>query len=238
MPTVRAILFDLNGTLLDETGHPEAIRSACAVIAEGRPGLDAAQLHSANAEVWRSYWPEVEDRWTLGLLDSKEVGKEAWRRTLRACGFNDESLVQFARTTHHRFQREALRLFPDARELLDMLPPRISLALVTNGASDTQREALRVLGIEQRFAAVIVAGEVHVAKPDARAFGLAIDRLGVRPDQAWHIGDDLNRDVGGAKAAGLTAVWLNRHGLSRKGSDPRPDYEIRSLTEVAHLLPA
>jgi putative hydrolase of the HAD superfamily len=132
-----------------------------------------------------------------------------------------------------QYRRESLRLFDDVREIISLLRPRFALALVTNGASDTQRENLRVLDIEHRFGAVVVSGEVGIAKPDARIFRVALEQLGVEPANVWHVGNDLDTDVGGAKAAGLTAVWLNRGGDPRKEDAPTPDHEIRSLRALA-----
>jgi len=54
----------------------------------------------------------------------------------------------------------------------------------------------------------------------------------------WHVGYDLNTDVTGAKASGLTAVWLNRGSDPRKPGAPKPDYEARSLSDLAPLPPA
>jgi HAD superfamily hydrolase (TIGR01549 family) len=175
-------------------------------------------------------------------LDRPDAGHSCSASDLRgqsrsAATWNSAREQLWPSATHLRFQRESLRLFSDARALLDQAPTGISLALVTNGASDSQRAALRVLGIEQRFAAVIISGEIGVAKPDARPFGLALETLGVGPRQAWHVGDSLSTDVAGAKAAGLTAVWLNRDGLARVDSDPRPDAEIGSLAELDELRP-
>ena len=238
MTAVQALFFDLNETLLDGSGDQDSILRTCRSIASAQPGLDADQLLAANAEVWQQYWPEVEDKWTLGLLDGNNISLEAWRRTLRACGCNDDSFARLARETHSRYHRESLRLFDDVHELFSLVQPRFSLALVTNGASDTQREILRVLDIEQRFGAVAISGEVGVAKPDARIFRFALDVLAAEPENVWHVGDDLNTDVAGAKAASLTAVWLNRGGDPWKEGAPKPDYEIRSLRDLAALLSA
>lgn len=235
MSAVQALFFDLDGTLLDGSGHQEAILRTCRTIASAQPGLDADRLLVANGEVWRRYWPEVADKWTLGILDGASVSLEAWRRTLRACGCNDDSIARLAREAYSRYRRESLRPFDDVHEL-SLLQPRFSLALVTNGASDTQRENLRVLDIEDRFDAVVISGEVGVAKPDARIFRFALDELGILPENVWHVGDDLNTDVVGAKAASLTAVWLNRGGDPQKPGAPKPDYEIRSLRDLAAPL--
>jgi putative hydrolase of the HAD superfamily len=235
----ETLFFDLNGTLLDDSGNREAILRTCGEIASARPGLDAARLQEANGEIWQAYWPEVEDKWTLGLLDGASVSLEAWSRALRACGCDDDSLSRLARDTHRRHARDATRLFDDVQDLFAWLSrTRVRLALITNGASDTQRDALRTLGIEQIFSAVVISAEIGIAKPDPAIFAIAIDKLGVNPEHVWHVGDSLRSDVGGAKAAGLIAVWLNRGGLPRTEDEPLPDHEIRSLRELAELLSA
>ena len=88
------------------------------------------------------------------------------------------------------------------------------------------------------FGAVVISGEVGRAKPDASVFTLALDELGGARENVWHVGDSLRTDVAGAQAAGLTAVRLTRRGVHRTDPDPKPDYEIRSLAELAALLPA
>lgn len=90
--------------------------------------------------------------------------------------------------------------------------------------------------MERRFSAVAISGELGVAKPDPEIFRYALDRLGISPENAWHVGDSLRLDVAGAKAAQLTAVWLNRNGLERQAADPEPDFEISSLTELFEIL--
>src|SRR5206468_3683047 len=155
-----------------------------------------AQLLEANGEAWRKYWPEVEEAWTLGALSGAAVNLEVWSRALRACGDDDESLARLASDTHRRLVRENFRLFDDARRLLAWLSQtNLRLAVITNGASDTQRDALRALGIEQRFGAVVISGEIGIAKPDSGIFRVALEKLQVRPDNACHVGDSLGVDV-------------------------------------------
>ena len=237
--SIKALFFDLYGTLVDNGGRGEAIRRTCVEVAAAIPGLDADQLAQANAEVWRDYWPQVEEQWSLGTLDGAGVSLETWTRALRACGCEDEALARLARDTWRRHQPIALSLYADARDLFTRLArTRLRLALITNAASDSAREAVAALGIEERVSTVVVSGELGVAKPDAAIFAAAAQSVGVDPGDAWHVGDSLRTDVAGAKAAGLGAVWLNRDGLARTAADPKPDHEIRSLSELAWLLPA
>jgi putative hydrolase of the HAD superfamily len=237
MKPVRALSFDLDETLLDGSALQESIVRACEMIAASQPGMEAARLVEANGAIWLTYWPEVEAKWTLGLLDTESLSLEAWRRTLRACGCNDESVARHASRIHRNLGREAHRLYDDVRKLFNLLKKaRVPLALVTNGASDTQRDKLRVLGMENWFDVVVISGEVGLAKPDASIFCLALNKLPVERENVWHVGDSLTTDVAGAKAAGLTAVWLNRSGLVRSEGDPEPDVEIRSLSNLMAFL--
>ena len=231
---VKALLFDFDGTLLDGAGDREAIERTCREIALLQDDLEADLLLAANSEAWRHYWPTVKRSWTLGGIDGAAVRHEAWRRTLSACGYDDEALVRRATDMHSHHRLACIRAYPDALATLSSLGG-YSLALVTNGASDTQRTSLRLLGIEDDFDAVVISAEVGVAKPDPRIFEIALRELGIGAENACHIGDDPRTDIAGAHAAGLTAVWLNRSGNSSEDASDS-DHEIPSLAALPGLL--
>ncbi len=230
----HALFFDLDETLLDGSRFGDAVAKTCQFIAT-LTGLPADQLLRANAAAVREIWPGIEPEWAVGAVDGATVTLEIWRRTLRACK-QDESLAQIAADTLMRLGRRAHVLFADARTLLTALRrAQVPLALITNGASDTQRDKLSALGIEDWFDAIVVSGELGIAKPDARIFEVAIDTLRIAPKDVAHIGDSLTTDVAGAHAAGLTSIWLNRIGATRAPAQPTPDFEIRSLLELENV---
>jgi HAD superfamily hydrolase (TIGR01549 family) len=223
----RALLLDLDGTLLDNSGIAGAVSRTCDALAARFGGLDAGQLRRANTEVWSDYWPRVETSYWLGQVDGFAVSREAWRRTLQACGYADESVVGYAFAQYRRFSGEARRLFADAVELLSYVAKGgFRTALVTNGPSDVQRDHLRALGLQDCFGAVVISGELGVAKPDPAPFQVALARLAVDRHAAWHVGDSLATDVQGAQAAGVFAVWLNRAGTSPRPGGPHSGLEV------------
>jgi HAD superfamily hydrolase (TIGR01549 family) len=112
----------------------------------------------------------------------------------------------------------------------------VRLALITNGASDTQRARLASLRMDEWFDVVVISGEVGAVKPDASVFAMAAQPLRVDGRALWHVGDNLATDVLGAVAAGHTAVWVNRDGAARTQADPAPHFEVTSLTELSDLI--
>ena len=237
MKPIRALLLDLDGTLLDGRLHSQSIVGTCEKLSLIRPGLNSKQLHAANSEVFSRYGAERVDAWELGRLSGAELSHEIWRRALLVCGFEDNSLVQVAVQTHLELARDTYQPFDDVKDLIDAVSKaRVPVALVTNGASDTQREKIDAMGLTRWFSAFAVSGETGVAKPDKGAFTSTLEALGVSGKKVWHVGDNLATDVAGANAAGLTSVWLNRYGSTQTEHDPQPDVEISSFSELTPHL--
>ena len=232
----RAVLFDLDDTLLDNSGNPFVVAQACAWLAEAH-GFDADRVFEASSRAWGRHWPEVEQLCWLGRMEGFAVSLECWRRALRECGCADEAIARQVYDTHRQLGRKAMRLFDDAAGVLPVLAAGgVRLGAVTNGPCDFQREKLEALGLVDLLDTVVISGECGMAKPDPRVFGLALDQLRVEPRHAWHVGDSLLTDVAGAQAAGLFAVWLNRLDAAVLDGDICPDAQIGSLASLASLL--
>src|SRR5918999_2816302 len=67
-------------------------------------------------------------------------------------------------------------------------------------------EVLERAGLRELVDAVVASAAVGAAKPDPALFHAALDAVGATPAEALHVGDSLERDVGGARSAGLRAV--------------------------------
>lgn len=226
---IDTVLFDLDGTLVDESGLPSAVRGACEAVA-GTTGLRVDDLLASNARVWAELWPEVSEEWMVGTIDVDALGADAWRRTLAGCGLHDEGVVHRAVTAHARLERLAHRLFPDVMPVLDALRARgLRIGLVTNGASAAQRAKLQALDLERRFDPLVVSSEVGVMKPAIGIFEHALVQAETPPGRAAMVGDHLWHDIEGAQAAGLRGIWIDRRGSSRADDWPRPDIVLPGL---------
>jgi FMN phosphatase YigB (HAD superfamily) len=89
--------------------------------------------------------------------------------------------------------------------------------------------------LADHFDAVVVSGEVGTGKPDPVVFAHAVEALGVEPGDAVMVGDNLLKDVDGAIAAGLGAIWVNRDARPRPGGRSSV-LEVRDLGELPALL--
>lgn len=107
---------------------------------------------------------------------------------------------------------ESLAPVDDAEALLADLRGRYRLGLLTNGPLAAQRSKLDELGWANFFDAVVITGDLDAGKPDERAFRAVLDELGVEPAEAVYVGDDVEKDVQGAKQAGLYAVQVRFEG--------------------------
>lgn len=126
--------------------------------------------------------------------------------------------------------RNAVECYADVIPALQRLVRRFALVSLSNGNADLQR-----IGLSQYFRFSISAREFGKAKPAAEIFHAACARLGLRPRQVLHVGDDPLQDVLGAREAGLRCAWVNRAGLAWSAATP-PDLHVKHLGELADVL--
>lgn len=237
MARPRLVLFDLDGTLLDGSGLPGAMRRTCEALAARLPGTTGAGLFAANTAAWQRLWPDVEDDWLLGGRSGDDIAEDAWRATLAGIGADDPALLPVALDIWRVEERAAFRLFDDVLPALAAIEAAGSrLGLLTNGAGAVQRRKLEATGLSTRFDPVVVSGEAGVRKPDPEVFEVALHRAGVGPADAWYVGDNLWHDVAPAGLAGLHSVWVARHDVPLKPEWPQPDVRVRSLAALPALL--
>jgi HAD superfamily hydrolase (TIGR01662 family) len=222
---IRAVLFDVGGTLVDDRDFGIWTDLARRVYLD----LDPDALAHAYADVEQ----EVDRVPPAGSQEEAKV--EFWRRVLsEASGQPLEARIAQAFLAAEREEERPARLFSDVRRCLEGLKrQRRRLAVVSNSTSEASiRRLLDRVGVLSYFQPILSSGTEGVRKPDPEIFRRAVARLGLRPDEALYVGDLANTDARGAVAAGLHSVWLNRGGTGL-GSDPP---EITSLLEVRLVI--
>lgn len=127
-------------------------------------------------------------------------------------------------------------LMDQAAEILQALKSGYRLGLITNGKTEIQYGKIDRLGIRDLFECILVSEEVGVKKPDPRIFELALDRLRLRPDECVYVGDHPRNDIEGAGRVGMRTVWIKVNQPWIPDLTVRPDHEIGRLTELLGLL--
>ena len=215
MPLVNpfAVLFDLDGTIIDSRGD---IAAACN---HALTSVDRAPL---------------EEQVIAGF-----VGDGARMLVARALALApDEPLVERALTAFHRYYEDHAAvhttLMPGAREVLDALGDR-PVALVTNKPRGATLAVLRALGLAERFASVRTGSDGPL-KPDPRPILDVLRWMRIEPKAAWVVGDG-EQDVRAGRAAGCQTVGV-RGGLQgdAKLVASEPDALVASLGELAEVV--
>lgn len=127
--------------------------------------------------------------------------------------------------------RQEVNLYHDVLPSIEFLAARKHLVALTNGNAHIDH-----VGIQAYFRFQLSAADLKAAKPDPAMFHVAMEKLGLKPEQVMHVGDHPRDDILGAQNAGITSVWLNRSQQEWEQPDFRPDYQISDLHQLLELL--
>lgn len=131
---------------------------------------------------------------------------------------------------------------PGIREVLETLHPDYRLILASNAQDSAPpdiRAALRRVELDSYFERIYASSTLGIAKPSPAFFDTVVRDCGVVPGESVNIGDTFDKDIVGAKQAGLRAVWYNwKNAALPPGIEIRPDGTIRDHAETAAAIRA
>jgi putative hydrolase of the HAD superfamily len=225
---VRAISFDINGTLI----HSPRLGEVYAEIL-GRHGIDVGS-HEAFDTV-RRVWEEFSCRREPGqdLFASHPRGSRGfWYE------FIDRVCLLLGREPASRFAKaelfqaftgpEAWEIFEEVPEVLSALEAKGMRMAVVSNWDDRLPVLLERLEISRFFETIVFSAAVGSEKPFSAIFERALEELSLPPQEVVHIGDRLREDVEGARGVGMQSIHLNRD--SDKG-------DLRDLRPLVELIP-
>jgi 2-haloacid dehalogenase/putative hydrolase of the HAD superfamily len=218
---IRGLLLDFYGTVVEE--DDEVVASICARAAGSRPGMISAE--QVSAAWWRAFRAGM---MAAPFRTQREITVASLAAVLseHQCDADATALCE----EQFRFWRTA-PLRPGTRAFLDGID--LPVCVVSNVDAADLAAVLDFHGLS--FPAVVTSEDVGAYKPSPLMFKRALAVLGMRADEVLHVGDSLSADVAGAKAAGITGVWVNRHGRPvPDGIDPA--HVIGDLTDLTARL--
>lgn len=239
----RGILMDLDDTLItygSGIDHRALWKRACEVHLPARICGEAERLVDAIQRQASWYWSDP-DRHRIGRLDLPAARTAIVREALTQAGAAVDE--QTAWRIQHEFDsaRSAVNaLFPEAVDTLRLIRELgIGLVLITNGASEPQREKLERFALTDAFDAVLIEGEFGAGKPDPSIYLHALELLSVKPDEAWIVGDNYEWEIAAPGRLGIRGVWINSTGMPPSGAAegaPQPFLTVKSIGEFGRYL--
>jgi putative hydrolase of the HAD superfamily len=219
----KALLFDFGGTL----AFLDYDLLAREFSRDARP-LDALALEHAEYQGRAAI-----DRHLMGgATDVIAAYTHFFAGWMEAAGIPLEEIAAYG--DHFRRLHGEASLWrvvrPGTMEALERLKSAgIKLAIVSNAEGQIESDAKR-FGLHHFFDVIIDSHVVGVAKPDPRIFQIALERLGVAPEDARFAGDIYSVDIIGARAAGIEAALIDQH-------DRYSWVDHRKIRHVADLHP-
>jgi putative hydrolase of the HAD superfamily len=220
---IKAVIFDFDNTLMDFMKMKRAAVEA-AVDAMIDAGLPFPKSEMVD-KIYQIYWKEgIEDQFIFDKVLTKEFGKIDYR--ILASGI----------IGYRRAKEGTLALYPHVQLTLTGLA-RMGLKMAVVSDAPRLPVWLRIcgLGLQHYFDAVITSDDAGVKKPHAKPFTMALDRLGVKPEETVMLGDWAERDMVGAKRVGLTTVFA-RYGDTLQTQHSGADYEIDDIQELLKIV--
>jgi len=224
LPTLKAIIFDLDDTLYPETSFVTSGFVAVAKWAEQELGEDFRTVLSSLKRLQQEgNQGKVFDVW---LAQQGRDGKLA------------EDMVRA-----YRRHVPTIRLHVGAKEVLATIKSKLSIGLVSDGYLETQRNKFCALQLEPLFDAVVFSDQLGRSqwKPHPAPFETVLRQLGVAARHAIYVGDNPAKDFIGARRAGLYSVRLRYpdgvySAMEPKSSEFAPDDHLGDLRELPDWL--
>jgi putative hydrolase of the HAD superfamily len=120
--------------------------------------------------------------------------------------------------------------------MLDRLRERFPLAVVTDAQSAYAHGELHKVGLAQYFDPIVVSGDHGFRKPDPRLFEFALERMGVSAAQTVYVGNDMFRDIYGARQTGMRTIMFDSDQGTKEYEDCTPDYRVTDHRELLEIL--
>jgi putative hydrolase of the HAD superfamily len=198
---IQAVVFDLDGTLLDRRRSFERfVRDQWERFAHCLRTADQEQYVQTLVELDRD-----------GYAPRKSLFTDVITRFALP-----SSVAETLLNDYRAGFPNACVLFPDAARTLSCLRASgLKLGMITNGSLRMQSRKLQCLALSPLFDTILISDAEGVSKPDRQIFLRALERLESNPARAVFVGDHPEVDIAGARAAGMRAIWRRDPHVSR-----------------------
>jgi epoxide hydrolase-like predicted phosphatase len=222
---IKAVIFDHGGTLAESDMQWDEYKTATAnLFARHGHQIETSQLYEAIMET-------LQYRLKIRREQSKELNPdEFFIKILNIMEIpSSTSIIEEMIADFYKYYTT---IYPDCiPELLENLSQSYKVALLSNTWIDGPRISLEKHGYSKWFDVMVCSCDIGIPKPDPRIYHYTLQKLGVQPNEALMVGDNVEADMKGAESLGITPVWIENTEHERwKG------YSIKSVCELQKIL--
>ena len=215
---IRAVLFDLDGTLLDRD------RSVEDFIGYQYERLNKWVGHIPK-KLYMTRFIELDNR---GYVWKDKVYQQLVTE-FQITGVDWAYLLEDYKS---EFKNHCIP-FPNLHHMLgELRSNNLVLGIITNGYGQFQMDNIKALGIEAYFETILVSEWEGIKKPDSQIFSRALNQLNVPPFQSVFVGDHPENDVKAAKNAGMKSMWKRNSQWDQVDAD----YIGTDLADIASII--
>lgn len=235
MEKPEAILFDLDDTILaNEFYKNECWNIVISEFSGDVPDIKriVKRINEKSSEFWSD--PERHRQWRQRIPD---VVRSLALKSLEEVGLRDEKKANEIAARFLELRSEHLKPFPGAMETLEtLMNSGMNMALITNGASESQREKINRFRLERFFRYIFIEGEHGFGKPEEKVYRYTLERIDAIPEKSWMVGDKLEWEVVAPQRIGMKGVLVRPDGNAPYGEGDGPFLTVRSVSEILDYI--
>ncbi len=200
---IRCIAFDLDCTMIDFMSMKKATARAAA------RAMIKAGLKVKEKELYRRIFETYDEK---GIEYQKTFAHVLWKLKKWKDLNEFERIQQAGISAYLQTKFKTLRAYPEVLSVLRRLSKKYRLAVVTDAPRNKAWQRLWLTGLWHFFPLVITYDDTKKFKPHPSPFKLLLKKTGLKPSEILFVGDNLERDVEGAKRMGMKTAWA-RYGV-------------------------
>ncbi len=238
MLDLQALLFDVNGTLIDietDEDREEIYRAISNFLSYHGINLPWREARTQYYKVMKKQLqssPQTHPEYDVVEVWSEILGLYQSPTQIPLRFEKPSQLPLIVAELQRGISRIRFQLYPQVKEVLEQLSRHYRLGIVSDGQSAYATAELQALGLGNYFTSIVVSGDFGYRKPDPRLFKKALEVMKVSPEQTIYTGNDMYRDVFGAKQVGIKTVFFQTQFGTKHYPNVEADYIIYHFAQL------
>lgn len=230
---IKAVVFDLYGTLINirtDEGDPRVYEEVSKFLGYNHVNVGAEELRD-------SYLRKIREHLSKSKEDHPDVNvMKVFTEILHEYGEGrmELRLPLYTARLFRSLTRRVFEPFPGVYGMLERLRDQYSLGLLSDAQRCYTEPEIRELKLDWFFDLMLLSSDHGHRKPEPKYFRQALDSLGVRASDAVYVGDNPQRDLVGAKRAGMRMVLVRS--TDREYEGYAADAAIADIAELEPVL--